>query len=68
METKGVNGASRNFFTIKEACDYIGVNRSTFYRFIRKKKDGPPIRRFGPNCIRLPKEKFIKWANAGTGD
>lgn len=67
----GVNGAnSKNFFTPKEAADYIGVSLLTFYQYARKpqSKGGPPVRRFGRNCIRLPKDKFIKWANAGTGD
>lgn len=55
-----------HFFTPKEAAAYIGINPRTFYPWLRK-KGGPPVRRFG-RIIRIPKEKFIKWANAGTGD
>ncbi|MFA5897706.1 MAG: helix-turn-helix domain-containing protein [Hyphomicrobium sp.] len=67
----GTNGGnSKNFFTPKEAADYIGVSTNTFYKWLRKPqtRGGPPVRKFGLNCYRLPKEKFIKWANAGTGD
>lgn len=67
----GVNGISaKNFFTPKEAADYINVSLVTFYGYLRKApaRGGPPVRRFGRNCIRLPRDKFIKWANAGTGD
>ena len=64
--TTGVN--SKNFFTPKEAANYVGVSTNTFYKWLRRKRGGPPCRRFGQNCYRLPKEKFIAWANAGIED
>ena len=66
----GTGAAStKNFFTPKEAANYLGVSMTTFYQYLKKPtaKGGPPVRRFGRNFIRLPKEHFIKWANAGTG-
>ena len=65
----GLNGNhSKNFLTPKEAADYVGVSLNTFYKWLRKsrKKGGPPVRRFGQNCYRLPRDKFIAWANDGT--
>ena len=67
----GTNGLhAKNFFTPKEAADYIGVSTNTFYKWLRepKKKDRPPCRKFGLNCYRLPRDKFIAWANAGLED
>lgn len=54
---------SDNFWTPKEAAAYIKVNLRTFYKWLRNKKKKVPCRRFGPNCIRIPKDKFIKWAD-----
>ena len=58
-----------NFYTPKEGAAYMRVSMLTFYKYLKKprKKGGPPVRRFGRNCIRLPKEKFIAWANNGNG-
>lgn len=59
------NGAStKNFFTPKEAADFIGVSLTTFYKYLQKppSKGGPPVRRFGRNFIRLPRKKFIIWS------
>ena len=61
----GTNGAStKNFFTPKEAADFIGVSLTTFYKYLRKppSKGGPPVRRFGRNFLRLPRDQFLKWA------
>jgi excisionase family DNA binding protein len=57
-----------NFLTPKEAAAYLSVNPRTFYNWLKIKKKGIPCRRLGPNCIRIPKAKFIAWANAETGD
>ena len=53
------------FLTPKEAAAYLRVSMWTFYQYMKKprSKGGPPVRRFGPNCIRLPKRQFIEWAN-----
>ena len=53
------------FLTPKEAAAYMRVSMLTFYRYLKKprSKGGPPVRRFGRNCIRLPKAQFIEWAN-----
>lgn len=58
------------FLTPKQAADYIGISVRTFYPWLSKprSKGGPPVRRFGRNVIRLPREQFIRWANAGTED
>lgn len=58
------NGAnSDTFYTPKEAAAKIRVSLLTFYKYLKKTKGAPPFRRFGRNCIRLPKEKFDAWAN-----
>jgi predicted DNA-binding transcriptional regulator AlpA len=56
----------KQFFTVKEVADYIGVSLKTAYDYakIPMTKGGPPVRRFGKNCIRFPREKFIEWANS----
>lgn len=60
---------SKDFFTPKEAAEYLGLSVRTFYaKYVRKSpKGGPPIRRLGRNIIRIPKNKFVTWANDGTG-
>ncbi len=55
---------SSPFFTPKEAAAYLGINLRTFYKWLGQKKKGVPCRRLGPNCIRIPRAKFIKWAEA----
>jgi len=62
------NNHHREFLTPKEAAAYIGVSIITFYSWMKKpsKKGGPPVRRFGKNCYRLPRDKFIEWANGNT--
>jgi len=68
------NGASRpladTFLTPKEAATFMRVSMETFYKYLRKpaSKGGPPQRRFGRNCIRIPREQFFKWANIETRD
>ena len=56
---------SDTFYTPKEAAAKIRVSLLTFYKYLKKpvSKGGPPVRRFGRNCIRLPKNKFDAWAN-----
>jgi hypothetical protein len=55
---------------MKEAAAYIGVTRKTFQRYLKKpfEKGGPPRRRFGKQCVRIPIDKFIAWANPETGN
>ena len=65
----GPNGTTtKNFFTPKEAANYIGVSLTTFYKYLRKppSKGGPPCRKFGLNCYRIPVDQFIKWAGIET--
>ena len=65
------NGArTKNFFTPKEAADYLGVSMTTFYQYLKKSpaRGGPPVRRFGRNFVRLPREQFLEWAGVETKD
>lgn len=57
-----------NFITPKEASAYLSVNHRTFLNWLKNKKKKIPHRRLGVTCIRIPRDKFIKWANAGTED
>ena len=58
-------GISKQFFTLKEAAAYVGINTKTFYRWTkRSRKDRPPIIKLSPNCVRVPVEDFIKWINS----
>ena len=61
--------AQSAFYTIKEAAAILGVSRTTIYGYTRKRghKNALPIRRFGRNCIRIPKEQFHKWAGLAEG-
>ena len=61
------------FFTPKEAAAYLGVTVITVYHWIQKPrgKGRLPARDFGSKkrpCYRIPKDRFIAWANAGTED
>jgi excisionase family DNA binding protein len=60
---------SKYFFTPKEAAAYIGVDRKTFYNWLKKPstKNGPPKRRLGKHCTRIPIEEFIEWVNKTKG-
>lgn len=57
----GING--RQFFTVKEAAAYCGINPRTLYRLVKlsRSKGGPPHKRFG-SAYRFPKPQFIAWA------
>jgi excisionase family DNA binding protein len=59
---------SRTFITPKEAAAYMGVNIRTIYKFMKKPaaKGGLPYKKLSTTCYRIPREKFIKWANEGT--
>lgn len=60
---------NKEFLTPKEAADYIGVHLNTFYCWIReRKKDGPPVRKFSSTCYRLPRDRFLEWANGKNGE
>ena len=61
---------ANNFFTPKEAAAYLGITRITLYRYFKRppSKGGPPRQKFpGSHLWKIPKDKFIKWAN-GSGD
>ena len=64
-ETRAKTGV---FLTPKEAAAYLSISPRTFYGWLKNKKKGIPCRRLSHNCIRIPKAKFIAWANAGTED
>ena len=60
---------SKHFLTIKEAAAYIGVTRKTFQRYLKKPvaKGGPPRRRITSQCVRIPLDAFLEWANPKIG-
>ena len=68
MSLEEPRAKTTNFLTPKEAAAYLSVNPRTFYNWLKIKKKGIPCRRFGPNCIRIPRVKFLAWANGGTED
>jgi excisionase family DNA binding protein len=54
----------RDWYTSKEAAAYLGVNLRTLYRYIRKSRRKPPVRRFGKNTnYRFPIDELKDWAN-----
>lgn len=57
------------FLTLKEAATLLRVSMTTIYEYTRKRsrKDGMPVQRFGRNCIRIPRDKFLKWAGLDEG-
>jgi hypothetical protein len=69
MTTTAKGALSNHFFTIKEAAAYIGISDKTFRRYLKKpfEKGGPPRRRITKQCVRIPIEQFIAWANPKTG-
>lgn len=60
----------REFITPKEAAAFLGLNIRTVYKFMRKplSRGGLPHKKLSSTCYRIPRDKFMKWANAGTGD
>lgn len=69
MPLKAKGTLSDHFYTIKEAAAYLGVCDKTFRRYLKKpfEKGGPPRRRITAQCVRIPIEPFIEWANPKTG-
>lgn len=63
------NGSEKSladaFLTPKEAATYLRVSMLTMYLYMKKprSKGGPPVRKFGASCYRLPRQEFIEWAN-----
>jgi excisionase family DNA binding protein len=54
----------RQWFTAKEAADFIGVHIDTLYSYTRLRKNRPPHIKLGNDRrYRFPKEQFIQWAN-----
>ena len=70
IPVKAKGALSAHFFTIKEAAAYIGISHKTFRRYLKKpfEKGGPPRRRITKQCVRIPIEQFIEWANPKTGN
>lgn len=60
---------SRSFIAPKEAAAYLGINIRTLYKYMRKPiaKGGLPHRKISATCYRIPRDKFIEWANPKTG-
>lgn len=57
------------FYTLKEVASKLRVSMTTIYGYTRRRnhKARLPIKRFGPNCIRVPRDAFIKWSGI-TGE
>jgi len=64
--------AEKRYWTVKDAARYLNVHVATVYGWITDQNKErpckligppPPVRRFGPNCIRLPITEFKKWAD-----
>ena len=53
------------FLTPKEAADYLRITPRTMYAYLKKPraKGGPPVRKFGAACYRIPTKEFLVWAN-----
>lgn len=71
MAPTGNGNREPHFLTPKEAAAYLGVVVRTIYRWSRKPtaKGGLPLRNFGSKkhpCYRIPKDKFIEWANGNA--
>lgn len=52
---------NRNFLSVKEAADYLGVCRNWMYERI-KKNSGPPTIMIGKK-IRIPIQTFKEWSS-----
>jgi excisionase family DNA binding protein len=55
-----------NWFTTKEAANYIGVTPTTLYTYLKMRKGRPPFFRLAGRStgrLRFPKQAFIQWAN-----
>jgi len=57
------------FYTLKEVATLLRVSMTTIYGYTRKRsrKDRLPTQRFGRNCIRVPRNEFLKWAGLDKG-
>ena len=66
--TSRPNGSQ--FYTVKEVASLLGISITTAYEYVhaKSKKGGLPVKRFGRNCIRIPKDKFNTWAGLAEGD
>jgi hypothetical protein len=63
---EGPSAPSRDWFTAKEAADYIGVTTTTLYSYIKLRKNRPPVFRLAgkpKGVLRFPRKDFIQWAN-----
>lgn len=58
------------FYTLKEVASKLRVSMTTIYGYTRRRnrKDRLPVKRFGPNCIRVPRVEFLKWAGITNED
>lgn len=57
--------------TAKEAAAYLEVHYRTFLEYLKipVSKGGPPRKKIpGTHLLKIPRIKFIKWADAETGD
>ncbi|MDE2099014.1 MAG: helix-turn-helix domain-containing protein [Patescibacteria group bacterium] len=57
-----------HFFTPKEAATYLGVHINSIWKWIKKPADkgGITAKKLGSKkhpVYRIPKDKFIQWAN-----
>jgi excisionase family DNA binding protein len=58
-----MNASPRKFISPKEAAGLLEVHVSTIIRWCKKRgKTGIPVYRFGGKYLRIPRDKFYKWA------
>lgn len=59
-------GSGSQFYTVKEVAQILGVSYATAYDYVSKKlrsgNNPLPVVRLGKHIIRIPKDKFNKWA------
>ena len=53
------------YFTVKDAANYLGISHMTFYRWLYE-PNGPPflkicVKKNIRPLIRIPKKKFFNW-------
>lgn len=59
-----------DFYTPKEVATILRVSMNTIYGYTRRRdrKTRLPIKRFGRNCIRIPRQEFLRWAGISNED
>lgn len=54
------------YYTVKDVAFLLEVSKPTVYVMIKRKANRPPVKRFGRNTIRFPKDAFNEWAGLSS--